>query len=456
MSFNSFIKESYMNKTFKKLFITSISILFLNLINVQIVKAETTPLPVIIGTIAITMDMDTGEIIYSKNADVHAQPASTTKLMTALLLAENEKKTDYLPFTKNAKMQPSSSIYLDSLPLLKIGDTFTADTVMKALLISSANDMACIISDKLGGNFTSFAKMMNERAKKLGMKNTNFVTPNGLDNNSLLGGLDHYSTAYDLAILGMASYKNSWIKETIALKNNVVISTTTGLNTIIKNTNSNLGSDGCIGGKTGYTDKAGRCFVAIYERQGRRIIGVVLKSIRDTKDTIVFKDMLTIINYSYNMLKNKLYEANSEVSKRTISFKPLKYIGEEKSYEIPVILKEDVTQYSNEINNTETRTEVQFNDIDPWLLDENTILGTFSVNERNMTKAYSLYTTITTRDLVEQNSHLYMICILVIILSFIVLIFTPIIIILFRKKRRAKKLKRFSHYKASVKATYHV
>ena len=169
--------------------------------------------PELIGKAAISVDIDTNEIIYAKNIDNKMYPASITKLITALLLAENKTKTDELKYTKNAKAQPPYSYNLNIHPVA-IGDTMSADNVMDGLLLYSGNDIAYMIADNVGGNPVNFTKMMNTKAAKLGMTGSHFITPNGLDdlNNQ------HYTTAYDLTLAGRAAYKNDWVKKSMGKK----------------------------------------------------------------------------------------------------------------------------------------------------------------------------------------------------------------------------------------------
>lgn len=161
--------------------------------------AANADLPRISGKSAIVIDAKTGEIIYAKDIDASPMyPASTTKLLTALLLAEHKQPNDLLTYTQNAANQPEYSLYnLVGRSKIRVGDTMTADNVMKALLLFSANDSAYMIADNIAGSPAEFANMMNEKIKSLGLKHTHFITPNGLDN-----GIDnHYTSAYDLSVI---------------------------------------------------------------------------------------------------------------------------------------------------------------------------------------------------------------------------------------------------------------
>lgn len=398
------------------------------------VQAKSLEPPTIIAPRAITVDMETKEIIYSKDADVKAQPASTTKLMTALLLAENKNKDDVLPVTTLSMEQESSSIFADFLPILTTADSYTADTIMKGLLLHSGNDMACIIAESISGSVDEFAKLMNAKAQELSMNDTNFYTPSGLDTKEILNGNEHYTTAYNLALLGMAAFHNDWVRETMALKENIEISTTAGNSILIKNSNKNLGLNGCIGGKTGFTSLAGRCLVGIYERDGRQIIGVVMGSTYPE----FFQDMESIINYSYDISKEKLYLANEEIQSEPVAFKPLKIFGSEKTYNVPIIAKEDISQYNNEINNSDSTTNIQLNKINPWDLNEETVVGTLTLTERDTTKTYNLYPNMTTGDFINDNKNLYTNIFTGVICTIVVLIVLLFIFIAIRFKKSRK------------------
>jgi D-alanyl-D-alanine carboxypeptidase len=370
--------------------------------------ATTNQQPKIVGTKAMTMDLSTGEIIYGTKIDEKAYPASITKLVTALLFADNKQKTDIIPYTQDAKKQPQYSLSIDVFKNLKVGDTMSAEDVMKALLLFSANDSAYMIADSVGGTSDNFLNMMNEKAKSIGMNNSHFVTANGLDKDDKNQTLDHYTTAYDLSILGMAAYKNPWIKEVMALTDSQKISTSQGTIAYVANRNKNIGVNGCIGGKTGYTALSGRCLVALYERDNRPMVGVVLNSAYDANDSQVFKDMETIIDWSYAQKRTPIYNSNSTIKSVTLNYKPLRF-GMEKTIDMPLVVKEDVGYYENEINKAETKQDVSVNtnDITPWKLSTDKPIGTLTVTERNYSKTYDLYPGISKSDLINANKGLY-------------------------------------------------
>ncbi|MBZ9636245.1 D-alanyl-D-alanine carboxypeptidase family protein [Clostridium sp. FP1] len=373
----------------------------------------------LIGKAAISVDIDTNEIIYTKNIDNKMYPASITKLITALILAENKKSTDNLTYTKTAKEQPAFSYNLNVHPVA-IGDTMSADNVMDGLLLYSGNDIAYMIADNLGGNSAGFAKMMNAKATALGMKGSHFITPNGLDDIND----QHFTTPYDLTILGRAAYKNEWVKKSMAKKTSSIKSAK-GPSAIVANRNKLLGVDGNIGGKTGYTLKAGRCLISIYERNGRHILGVVMNSENDAKDTKVFEDMQNLIDFSYAAKKEVLHQKNTAVKTISVNYKVIPFIGPERTVNIPLESKEDVTFYNNDIK---PQTIVKADSINAWKLNKETSVGTLEFKQRDAQKSYKLYSTISKSTLIKDNIIIYTIVtiLLVVVLGLIVLLISSI------------------------------
>ncbi|QGU95726.1 D-alanyl-D-alanine carboxypeptidase [Clostridium bovifaecis] len=388
--------------------------------------AANADLPRISGKSAIVIDAKTGEIIYAKDIDASPMyPASTTKLLTALLLAEHKQPKDLLTYTQNASSQPEYSLYnLVGRSKIRVGDTMTADDVMKALLLFSANDSAYMIADNIAGSPAEFANMMNEKIKSLGLKHSHFVTPNGLDN-----GIDnHYTSAYDLSVITREAYKNPWVSKIMGTKKDK-IEISNGTIAYVENRNKLLGQKidtafadkvgidldqvpasnaTSIGGKTGYTSKAGRTLTNVFEKDGRILIGVVMKSVYDANDTYVFNDMAKIINWAYAAKKAPLYKANTELKTISLKYKPLKFFGPEKEVKVPVVLKEDATYYDNEVNKSEIKTNFQISkDVKVSKLDTDKSIGKLVLNERNTTRTYDLYPTLSSSAVMKDNLILY-------------------------------------------------
>lgn len=354
--------------------------------------------PQIYGKAAITVDMKTGEIIYAKDVDKQMYPASTTKLLTALILAENKNKNDLLKYTQKAKIQPPSALNTDLHPI-NIGETMTAQDVMDGLLLYSGNDMAYVIAESIGKDDADFANKMNEKVKQLNLKNTHFVTPNGLHDPN------HYTTAYDLSIIADTAFQNPWVRESVGKQKNT-IKTSSGTTFVIENRNKLLGKNGCIGGKTGYTSDAGKCLVTVYERDGRKILGVVLKSVYDATDTAVFNDMEKIINWSYAVKPVTLYKAGDIVATKSIKYKPL-IIGPEKTINVPICTKEDIVYYDNYVNKNELSKTVNLSNVNTSSLKGESSIGNMTVKERNVTNNYKLYSTVSKSTFVKNNMPYY-------------------------------------------------
>jgi len=395
------------------------------------VFAATNP-PELDGKAAISVDMETNEIIYAKNIDNKMYPASITKLITALLLAENKTTTDFLKYTKNAKNQPTYSYNLNIHPVA-IGDTMTADNVMDGLLLYSGNDIAYMIADNVGGNPVNFAKMMNSKATKLGMTRSHFVTPNGLDD----ANDNHFTTPYDLTLAGRAAFKNDWVRKSMGKKTSVIKSTN-GPEATVANRNKLLGIDGNIGGKTGYTLKAGRCLVSIYERNGRHIIGVVMNSTYNLpKDTIVFDDMTRLINYSYAAKKEVTNKKDTVIKTISVPYKVIPFIGPTKTINIPLESKEDVALYKN---NVKQETTIKVDPIKAWKLNKQKSVGTLVVKQKDYVKTYKLYPMVSKTTIIKNNIIIYA-AIAVILIVIIVLILLLISSIRRRKNRSGRRIR---------------
>lgn len=373
----------------------------------------TSSAPNIVGKAAISIDAETGEVIYSKNPDNKIYPASTTKLLTALLLTKNKKPSDILTYSNSAKEQPEFSLNKNIHPI-KVGEKISADNVMQGLLIYSGNDMAYVIASNILGKINdstnetknSFSSIMNKEVQALGLKNTHFITPNGLHDDN------HYSTPYDMSKLAKTAFENKWIYDTISKQKSTVY-TEDKVKFPITNTNKIIDpkepvyDKTCIGGKTGSTSNAGKCLIALYNRNGRKIIGVVMKSVYDSKDIQVFKDMENLINYSYENLPTTLHKKSTPYSTIKVSYKPFKFWGPEKSANINLFLDKDIVYYKNQLNDTEKSITQNISNINPWKLNSNNPVGTVTFTERGITKTYKLYPSISTKDLLGANKLLY-------------------------------------------------
>ena len=219
---------------------------------------------------------ESGELLASRNADKRMKPASTTKLMTTLLTLEQAAKGNETVTFSQEMTAEGSSMYL------KLGEKVTLRDLAAGMMMSSGNDAANAAAITIAGDDERFARLMNDRAEEISMKNTHFVTPSGLDDD------DHYSTAYDLALLMEAGLKNEDFRQLTAQKSAMVSFTEPSDKRVTYNNHNRLLSlyEYCIGGKTGYTSAAGRCLVSAAERDGVTLICVPLDDKNDWNDHI--------------------------------------------------------------------------------------------------------------------------------------------------------------------------
>lgn len=222
---------------------------------------------------AIVICSDTNEILFEKSAKQKMPMASTTKIMTALILAEQPDLSKTVEVTKQMVTVEGSSMGLLA------GDTVSYRDLLYGMLLASGNDAANVTAYVLGGGIEGFAKMMNQKAREIGLENTSFVTPSGLDDEN------HYTTAFDLALLTSVALKNNAFCTACSSKQATLYYGNPPYKRTITNHNKLLGNfDGAIGVKTGFTKKSGRCLVTAAERDGKGVIAVTLNAPDDWND----------------------------------------------------------------------------------------------------------------------------------------------------------------------------
>ena len=251
---------------------------------------------------------DTGQVLFEHNADAVHPPASVTKLMTMLLTIEavdsgSASLDDWVTASAHAAEMGGSQIYL------KEGERMTLDDMLKSIAVASANDAAVAVAEHLGGSEAHFVSMMNERAKQLGCKRTEFVNPNGLDTD----GEQTKTTARDLALISQQLLRHPKILTYTSIWMDSVRNGSFGL----ANTNKMLKLyDGMIGLKTGYTSTAGYCISAVAEQDGMRLIAVVLgEPDKDSRNG----DITALLNYGFaNYAVAEILEEGQELGDVTV------------------------------------------------------------------------------------------------------------------------------------------
>ena len=294
--------------------------------------------PEVRGEGMILIDANTGDILADKNANEKFAPASTTKLMTALLVLENAKLDEIVTVSAKPPFAIGSSV------ALKEGDMYSVEDILHALLLQSANDAAMSLAEHISGTEEEFAKLMTKRAKELGAKNTNFVNSSGLYEEA------HYTTAYDLSLIMKEILKHEdYIRISRIISYELPASKVDGETKWVNNTttlfnpnNSNYFEE-LIAGKTGYTSVARFSYVSAAKKDGQTLISVLLKA---ESKLINFEDTKELFSYGFeNFDSVKIYDAGDTVTSIKIN----------RNTEIPLLTNKDVYYLIDNTKNSLTR-----------------------------------------------------------------------------------------------------
>ncbi|MGP1405198.1 D-alanyl-D-alanine carboxypeptidase family protein [Filifactor alocis] len=394
---------------------------------------------------AVLIEEDTGKILYEKQKDAPVYPASTTKIMTALLTLEHLNLNQKITVPEDMGPADGSAMYL--LP----GETFTVEELLQGLLIKSANDAAILLAKTISGSVEEFSNLMNQRAQEIGCQNTHFVNPNGLHDPN------HTTSAYDLALISKEAMKNPKFKELVST-DFVQIHATDQTPEIryFRNTNKFLWAEQTIdykgttipikydvvdGIKTGYTPEAGKCLVSSGEKNGIRLIAVVMKN----EGLEVYANSRKLLEYGFqNFTKKKILTAN-QVAGRTVFIDSL-----EKNLDFYV--KEDYYTVENINSKTEIEQEVSLNENIKLPIHVDDEIGTLKLKENGVVlvelpifaknEIHSIYSL---QGFIYFSKHHKVWSALIVFTFFIILIALFTIVRLISKKRRKKKRRKLSH-----------
>lgn len=260
-------------------------------------SAEPIKEPDVNSRACVVIDRKTNSVLFGKNENSKKKMASTTKIMTATIIIEKCNLSDTIEISKKAAGTGGSRLGL------KTGDKITILDLLYGLMLRSGNDAAVALAEYAGGDINGFAELMNAKALELGLTNTHFETPHGLDSN------EHYTTAYELALLSNYALNNPTFAKIVGTKNYTI--TINGSPKALSNTNELLGNmEGVYGIKTGFTNGANRCLVTACKRNNIDIICIVLGA--DTKKFRTI-DSIKLINYVFNNFV--VYDLESFVNK---------------------------------------------------------------------------------------------------------------------------------------------
>lgn len=323
---------------------------------------------------AIIYDRNSKEVIYGKEENTKRKMASTTKIMTCMVVLEKGELTDTVIVSKKAAGTGGSRVGL------KTGDKVSVQDLLYGLMLCSGNDAAVALAEHVGGCVEGFADLMNEKARQLNLSNTHFVTPHGLDNE------EHYTTAYELAIMADNALKNNTFSSIVGTKNITI--NINGKPRNLSNTNELLGSmAGVYGVKTGFTNGANRCLVTSCKRENLDIITVVLGA--DTKKFRT-QDSIKLINYAMNNYKeiNMENKIQDEFQKWKKENKDKIYINKGVKNTTEYKLEEQLNNYITIKNTQENDIKIEINTLNYYEapLQEGTTIGVLTVKVSGQVK----------------------------------------------------------------------
>lgn len=307
-----------------------ILILFLLLILIPTVKAEEIEALTPNAKSAIMIEASTGQIIYEKNAYEKLPPASMTKMMSMLLIMENIEKdnlkwNEMVTASANAASMGGSQIFLEA------GEKMSVEDLLKGIAIGSGNDATVTLAERIAGTEDNFVNMMNEKAKELGLSNTNFKNATGLD------AENHYSSAHDMALIAKELVKHKKILEFTSIYEDYLREGTDNSFWLVNTNRLVRFYQGVDGLKTGFTNEAGYCLTATAKKEDMRLITVVMN---EPDSNTRSNETTSLLDYGFNMYSiEKILSTDSVVGKIKLE------LGEKR--EVEVVPKEDINILNN-------------------------------------------------------------------------------------------------------------
>lgn len=374
---------------------------------------------------AILVEISTGRIIFEKNSTKQMYPASTTKMMTAILVIENCDLQETVTVSETALQNiPSGYVTCD----LSVGEEISVNDLLYALMLPSANDAAYVLAEHVAGSVDAFADMMNNKAREIGCTNTHFVNPNGIHDSK------HYSTAYDLYLIAKYCMQNETFRNIVSTKEYTLPATNKheAADRSFTTTNDLLNPDEtnyyktAIGIKTGHTSMAGHCLVSESSREGLDFISVVLNSETDNKR---FQDSVKLFDYGYdNYTLTKVKEKNQLIE--TIEVEN----ATKETMHLDLLIDEEITVINNKsITMDQIIPEIKLNEKISAPITAGTVLGTIKYKVDDIEYSANL---IAKNDVLEKPDYS-----IILIIAGIVLLLIGFTV-LNRKKQKSRKKRR--------------
>lgn len=386
----------------------------------------------IYSTGAVLLESSTGKMLYGKNENQKLYPASTTKILTAILAIENCSLTEKLT-ASNTAITAIPSGYSNAA--IQPGETLTAQELLELFLIHSANEVGYIFAEHISGNIEDFATLMNKKATELGCKNTHFTNPSGLHDTN------HYSTAYDMALIARYCMKNETFRSIVSKTSCTIEATDKYQERYFKNTNDLINPSSkyyyeyAIGIKTGFTSQAKNCLISASKKDGLELIAVTLgaEATEDGKSGR-YMDSINLFNYGFSNYKTQeIATASTVIDNITIDN------ATKDTKNLSLLLKDSITALTpTNLDLNKLNYSIDLNENISAPIAEGDKLGKITYNIDGTTYSSDL---IANHSVEESNNSLI---ILQVILAIIVIL---ILFKLFSSKKKSSKRKKSKNYK---------
>lgn len=357
-------------------------ILILVLLIPGVTFAEDDPTPNAVSS--ILMEVSTKTILYEKNKDSQVAVASLTKMMAQILILEAIESGN-LTWDEQVKASSNAAGYGGTQIYLQPGEMMSVRDLMKGITMASANDATVVLAERIAGSEEAFVKMMNEKAQKLGLKNTSFMNPTGLDEDN------HYSSAYDMALIAIELLKHDEILEFSSVYEDYLRTDTPNKFWLVNTNKLVRFYDGADGLKTGFTDNAGYTMAVTAKRNDMRLIAIVLG---EAVSKVRNQETTSLLDYGFNLYKVQVIKKQGDVIKTVDLNKATKN-------KVDVVLDRDITVLSKKSDTEKSYTEkVNINEV-KLPLKENQIVGNIEIY--NQSKQIGSYPLIVKENVKKKN-----------------------------------------------------
>ena len=374
---------------------------------------------------AVLLETLTGKVLYGKNENEKLYPASTTKILTAIIAIEHYNLTDKITANKSAITAIPSGY---SNAAIQPGESLTVEELLQLFLIHSANEVGYIFAEDISGSIDNFANLMNKKAIEIGCKNTHFTNPSGIHN------AEHYSTAYDMALIAQYCMKNTAFRNIVSMTSCTIQPTDKYEKRYFKNTNDLLDSksryyyENAIGIKTGFTTQAKNCLIAGSKKDNMELITVALGA-EATADgrSVRYVYNINLFNYGFENYKiQKINTANTEIQNLTIEN------ATKDTKNLPLLLKDDIyALVPTNIDLSTLKYDIDINSNVSAPITENDVLGkiTYTIDGINYSSDLLAEHTV-------EKFNYYLLAIQIALAIFVLFILFKLIF--FRKKKKMK------------------